>query len=68
MDSAEMNVRTKTMKSEGLNGTLWSFAIIIWVVGVAGCAHYPVNQPLKQVDPQSGYAQSTRGPLETPRI
>ncbi|MCJ7785690.1 MAG: patatin-like phospholipase family protein [Desulfobacterales bacterium] len=20
-----------------------------------GCAHYPVNQPLKQVDPQSGY-------------
>jgi NTE family protein len=22
---------------------------------VIGCAHYPVNQPLKQVDPQSGY-------------
>jgi NTE family protein len=24
-------------------------------VVVIGCAHYPVNQPLKQVDPQSGY-------------
>ena len=22
---------------------------------LSGCAHYPVNQPLKQVDPQSGY-------------
>jgi NTE family protein len=27
-----------------------------WVTVVAtGCAHYPVNQPLKQVDPDSGY-------------
>jgi len=29
--------------------TSWVAMIVI------GCAHYPVNQPLKQVDPQSGY-------------
>lgn len=32
-----------------------------WILGVmflaalAGCAHYPVNQPLSQADPQAGY-------------
>ena len=26
-----------------------------------GCAHFPVNQPLKQVDPQSGYRGKYRG-------
>jgi NTE family protein len=30
--------------------TLTSIAMVAF-----GCAHYPVNQPLKQVDPQSGY-------------
>jgi NTE family protein len=30
-------------------------AFILGVVIVTGCAHYPVNQPLKQVDPQGGY-------------
>jgi NTE family protein len=29
---------------------------LTWVtVVVIGCAHYPINQPLKQVDPQIGY-------------
>ncbi len=33
-----------------------SFLAFAWIAVVAtGCAHYPVNQPLKQVDPQSGY-------------
>jgi NTE family protein len=31
------------------------FSLFLSVFMVAGCAHYPVNQPLKQVDPQSGY-------------
>ncbi|MCU0574905.1 MAG: hypothetical protein MUC41_18230 [Syntrophobacteraceae bacterium] len=32
-----------------------------WILGVilfgavAGCAHYPVNQAVRQVDPQGGY-------------
>jgi NTE family protein len=28
---------------------------IILLVAVAGCAHYPVNPPLRQADPQGGY-------------
>ncbi len=28
---------------------------IVLVLSVCGCAHYPVNQPLAQVDPGSGY-------------
>ena len=34
----------------------WPFgAFIFLTIIVTGCAHYPINQPLKQVDPQSGY-------------
>lgn len=28
---------------------------IIFLAAVAGCAHYPVNQAVRQVDPQGGY-------------
>ncbi len=28
---------------------------IVLVLSVFGCAHYPVNQPLAQVDPSGGY-------------
>ena len=28
---------------------------IIFIIVAAGCAHYPVNQPLRQADPQAGY-------------
>jgi NTE family protein len=40
------------------------FFVSAWVAMVAvGCAHYPVNQPLKQVDPQGGYrARYMRAP------
>jgi NTE family protein len=31
------------------------------VVVAIGCAHYPVNQPLKQVDPQGGYRPKYTG-------
>jgi len=30
-------------------------AFIFGAVVATGCAHYPLNQPLKQIDPQSGY-------------
>jgi NTE family protein len=35
--------------------------LLLWVCGIvfltltSGCAHYQVNQPLKQADPQAGY-------------
>src|SRR5512135_3082187 len=31
------------------------FVIVTITFGAVGCAHYPVNQPLTQVDPDSGY-------------
>ena len=33
------------------------FSVILVLAALAafGCAHYPVNQPLEQVDPQGGY-------------
>lgn len=32
----------------------WMFGIVL-LAALAGCAHYPVNQPLRQYDPQTGY-------------
>jgi NTE family protein len=42
-------------RNKRLNRTLWLSGFILWVALVTGCAHYPVNQPLKQVDLQGGY-------------
>jgi NTE family protein len=37
--------------------------LLITVFIASGCAHYPINQPLKQVDPQGGYrARYMRAP------
>jgi NTE family protein len=36
-------------------------AVIFGAVVATGCAHYPINQPLKQVDPQSGYRAKFMG-------
>ena len=38
-----------------MNKILWLSAFVLWVAVASGCAHYPVNPPLKQVDPGSGY-------------
>ncbi len=39
---------------------LWASVVLAVLVG-AGCAHYPLNQPLKEVDPQSGYRGKLTG-------
>jgi NTE family protein len=44
-----------TRRNRRLNRTLWLSAFILWIAAATGCAHYPVNAPLKQVDPGSGY-------------
>jgi len=36
-------------------------SVVVAALTTAGCAHYPVNQPLKQVDPQSGYRAKFTG-------
>ena len=28
---------------------------IVFLIVTSGCAHYPINQPLRQSDPQGGY-------------
>ena len=51
----------QTIKDQGLRSASWRALKCFWICGlvfiamVAGCAHYPVNEPLKQVDPQAGY-------------
>jgi NTE family protein len=55
MDIVKPDPRIKTIMFGRSHGVLWSLAIVAWVIVAAGCAHYPVNQPLKQVDPESGY-------------
>ena len=32
----------------------WIYGIV-FLIAASGCAHYPINQPLKQADPQAGY-------------
>ena len=44
-----------------MNRTLWLSAFVLWIAVATGCAHYPVNPPLKQVDPGSGYRGTTMG-------
>jgi NTE family protein len=34
----------------------WPFDVLIfWAVITAGCAHYPINQPITEVSPDAGY-------------
>ena len=55
MNLLKPNTKSNIRISGKWNGTLRLFAFILSVIVPIGCAHYPVNQPLKQVDPQSGY-------------
>jgi NTE family protein len=42
--------------NKGIRQFLRFFLIVaVAALAAAGCAHYPVNQPLEQVDLQSGY-------------
>ena len=49
-------------RNGGMKRLLFSILTLTWTaVVVIGCAHYPVNEPLKQVDPESGYRGKHRG-------
>lgn len=45
----------KVCRSKEQLTNLYAFLLIAVSIVAGGCAHYPVNQPLKQVDPQGGY-------------
>jgi NTE family protein len=57
------NVRNRLGLSAKSNRILGVFVFILLAVVAGGCAHYPVNQPLKQVDPQRGYRGKYMGAL-----
>ena len=43
-------------KEVGVKRLFFPIFTLVWIaLVVIGCAHYPVNQPLNQVDPQGGY-------------
>jgi hypothetical protein len=35
---------------------------IVFLIAASGCAHYPINQPLKQGDPGGGIGRQPHGP------
>ncbi len=46
----------------------WIWGIVL-LLAAAGCAHYPINQPLKQYDPQVGYrGKNLRDPAKEERL
>jgi NTE family protein len=47
---------------------LFLFTVLLVILG-AGCAHYPINQPLQQYDPEAGYrGKNLRDPAKDERI
>jgi NTE family protein len=49
-------------KKVGVKRLFFPIFTSVWVaLVVIGCAHYPINEPLKQVDPQSGYRPQYTG-------
>ena len=57
-----MNQRCNALIGQGMKRVLRFCASSFFVTLLAvGCAHYPVNPPLKQVDPGSGYRGRTMG-------
>jgi NTE family protein len=55
MDLMKRDLISKTGISGKFKKILYPVVFILWAAVIASCAHYPVNEPLKQVDPQSGY-------------
>ena len=55
MCSSFKQIRSSNLAPRALEAFLsWSCAMI-FLLALGGCAHYPVNQSLRQADPQAGY-------------
>ncbi|MBP1697574.1 MAG: Patatin, partial [Deltaproteobacteria bacterium] len=56
MGTTRVRLLEETERNMGMKRLFFSILTLAWMaVVVIGCSHYPINQPLKQVDPQSGY-------------
>ena len=56
-----MDVLTHDRRCSGNVGTGCLSVLLAVFLGAAGCAHYPVNEPLSHYDPGSGYRESFMG-------
>lgn len=45
----------------GVSGLRVVLVLLCVTIAAAGCAHYPVNQPLSHYDPESGYREAFMG-------
>ena len=55
--------RPSVLTGRRMNRVPWFCVSLFFLTLLAtGCAHYPVNPPLKQVDPASGYRGQSMGP------
>jgi NTE family protein len=56
MNTKKVRLFEEAKRNMGMKRFFFSILVLTGTAMVAiGCAHYPINQPLKQVDPQSGY-------------
>jgi len=56
-----VDVLTKTKEHARRHCARIAFILLLVIISAAGCAHYPVNQPLEHYDPGSGYRESFMG-------
>ena len=55
------SIKEGTMHRTNRQFVRFCLSVVMAAFLAAGCAHYPVNQPLKQADPQSGYRAKYMG-------
>ncbi|MDH4266211.1 MAG: patatin-like phospholipase family protein [Deltaproteobacteria bacterium] len=56
MNARRVLLLTEATRNAGMRKLFFSILISVWAaILVVGCAHYPVNQPIKEVHPNTGY-------------
>jgi NTE family protein len=56
MDITKDLLLVEAKRNAGMKKLFFSILTSVWVAIIAaGCAHYPVNQPIKEVHPNAGY-------------
>ncbi len=70
-----MKARVQSSRTSAMTSGRMLRFVYLWVtilaasLAAAGCAHYPINQPLKQYDPQVGYrGKNLKDPAKDERL
>jgi NTE family protein len=65
MDAGRVPLFAEAQRNAGINQLFFSILTSAWVaILVVGCAHYPVNQPIKEYHPGAWYTISQIKPPE----